>query len=163
STNRPFAVPGDFVELDVRQTLCDGASTGFPLTPADYVVTLVFTPPANGPRRAVVLTTSPCASLATQLNACGAAAKGGVSCRQVTQAGSPTALDVVSRPDGNHLLFRFPDPDDLAPAGTTTLAGPVTIAVTAATDTSLPCDLATTPCAAKQGVLACVDDLYDAD
>jgi len=40
STDRPFAAPGDFVELDVRQTLCDVASADFGALADDHVVTL---------------------------------------------------------------------------------------------------------------------------
>jgi hypothetical protein len=40
----PFAAPGDFVDLSVRATLCDGTSAGFTAIPGDHVVTLVFSP-----------------------------------------------------------------------------------------------------------------------
>src|SRR6185436_16434308 len=59
SLDRPFAAPGDFVELHVRQTLCDQASPGLPVSVDDVIVTLVFEP-ITGPKRVVVLTTQPC-------------------------------------------------------------------------------------------------------
>ena len=69
SVNRPFAAPGDFVELSVRTAVCDVGASGFSADPADHVVTLVYEPLANGTRRAVVLTTEPCANLAGELAA----------------------------------------------------------------------------------------------
>src|SRR5690349_13736161 len=42
---RPFAAPGETVELRIREAICDGASPGFSATPANHVVTVVFTPP----------------------------------------------------------------------------------------------------------------------
>src|SRR5882724_7997636 len=77
SVDRPYAAPGDLVDLDVRSTLCDGTSTGFTAAPGNHVVTLVFEPLGNGTRRAVVLTTAPCGDLATELTNCGTFAKGG--------------------------------------------------------------------------------------
>jgi hypothetical protein len=93
-----FAAPGDFVQLDVRETLCDATSAGFTAVLDDHVVMLVFSPLANGPRRAVVLTTSPCAGLTSELATCGSFAKGGVSCVQVNEPGDPVTLNVVGRP-----------------------------------------------------------------
>src|SRR5262249_8556469 len=62
------------------------------------------------------------------------------------------------------LAFRFPDTDALVgtPTDRRTLTGPATLAVTAVAD-PLPCDLATSSCSGKSGLLACVDDLYEAD
>src|SRR5262245_12856035 len=65
ATDRPYATPGDFVELSVRPMVCDAASPGFSSNPDDYVVTLIFQPPSNGPRRVVVVTTDDCNSLTT--------------------------------------------------------------------------------------------------
>src|SRR5947199_240404 len=55
TTDRPYASPGQIVELRVRPALCDGISSGFvstipPPIPAPYDVTIVFTPPEGGPR-----------------------------------------------------------------------------------------------------------------
>ena len=53
TVNRPFAGPGDFVELGLNP-LCHAAEPRFSTDhPEDYVVTVVFTPPNDGPRNAV--------------------------------------------------------------------------------------------------------------
>jgi hypothetical protein len=85
---------------------------------------------------------------------------GNVACVQATE----NDLAIVTRNGIPRLSFRFPDTDAIfPPAGDSrTLAGPATIAVTAA-GAPLPCGLATSTCAATTGVLACVDDIYDAD
>jgi hypothetical protein len=70
SANRPFAGPGEWVELRVRPPICDGTSTGFVDLDGDggasddYVATVLFVPPplATGPANAVVLAES-CAGL----------------------------------------------------------------------------------------------------
>ena len=77
-------------------------------------------------------------------------------------------MSIVERPAGRRLSFRFPDPGvALASAGVTSLAGPVSIAITnsaAAMDVvPLPCGLAAGPCSAQSGLIACVDDLYARD
>ena len=53
TTNRPFAAPGESVELSLRS--CDTGSPGFSANAGDQVVTVVFTPAAGGPRNVVVL------------------------------------------------------------------------------------------------------------
>src|SRR5207244_3677864 len=74
ATNRPFAAPGDFVELRVDPSNCDAASLGFPADPLQQVVTVVFTPAGATSRQLVVLagscTTNP---VKAQLSACQAA------------------------------------------------------------------------------------------
>jgi hypothetical protein len=162
SVDRPFAAPGDFVELDVRTTppLCDGASTkpnGFDGVASDYVVTLLFTPLGGGPDRAVVLATN-CA--AAGLGAC----KSDVSCIQVNKPGDPVGLEMVTRLDGKHLRFRFPNTKGLIKNDDHTLAGPVTIAVTRVSPADpLPCTLVSRSCANQSGLVACIDDLFAAD
>src|SRR5262245_26506411 len=56
ATNKPYAAPGDFVEVGVRPTLCDTASPGLLPQAADHDVTIVFTQPGSGNRRVVFLT-----------------------------------------------------------------------------------------------------------
>jgi Tol biopolymer transport system component len=168
ATDRPFATPGNFVELSVRPMVCDTLSPGFGIDPDDYVVTLVFEPPNNGPRRVVVLTTDSCGSPATdaKLDACGLEPSvASVTCMQVSSSTAPIGLTVVQRQGENRLAFRFPDTDALfTPDGDDrTLSGPVSIAVSNVADATLPCGLATTSCAAQAGLVACVDDLYTAD
>jgi hypothetical protein len=162
--DRPFAAPNEFLQLSVDTALCDVASAGFAPTAAEHVVTVVFTPPANGPRRVVVLAAGDCAAnpLRKKLDTCAATA-GVASVTCVTAA----ADDLTFTGTPPRLSFRFPDTDAvLAPAGDAhTLTGPATIAVTRATD-PLPCALATTRCAAATavpGLVACLDDLFTAD
>jgi hypothetical protein len=168
--DRPFAGPGDFVELHVRPTICDGASPGLGTDPTNLVVTLLFTP-TNGPKRAVVLTTQSCAdvSLAPKLAACGATpgmSAGGVTCIQVNQGTTDTAI--ITRADGiPRLRFRFPNTDTiLGPGGTDrTLSGPAGIAVTT-TSQDLPCGLVNATCttqAGPLGLVACVDQIFAQD
>ncbi len=167
--DRPYAAPGDFVDVNVRPSLCDGTSPGVGSFPSDQEVTLLFTP-SDGPRRVVVLTTAPCASLAGRLTTCEdtpGIASGGVACVQVNQPGDPIGVGVPVVDGVSHLRFRFPDTDALLPpAGDRRgFTGPVTIAVTTA-GAALPCGLATSTCensARALGLVACVDDLYDAD
>jgi hypothetical protein len=160
--DRPFAAPGDFVTLRLHPG-CDAASAGFAASAAEHVVTVVFTPP-QGPRHVVYLAAD-CAALEAARQRCTdrhhdvAAA----TCVQANQLGD---LEVRER-DGTRLLsFRFPDTDTLVdqPKVDHTLSGPATIAVTAATDPDpLPCDLASAPCAGRDGLLACVDTLFALD
>src|SRR5262249_41884459 len=65
ATNRPFAGPGDFVEVAVDPTRCDAASPGFGADGSDHVVTIVFTP-SGGQARVVFLTAAACTSGATK-------------------------------------------------------------------------------------------------
>jgi hypothetical protein len=142
--DRPFAGPGDFVELHVRPTICDRSSPGIGADPSNLVVTLLFTP-STGPRRAVVLTTQSCtdAALVQKLNACASTpgmGAGGVACVQVNQSG-PFDADIVTRNDSiPRFRFRFPDTDAiLGPDGDDrTLAGPATIAVSDAESSRSP-------------------------
>ena len=167
--DRPYAAPGDFVDVHVRQQLCDETSAGISFDPTQSEVTLLFTPPGED-ARAVVLTTAACAGLTARLDACEDApgmAKGGVTCIQVNQPGNPIGLTAPFVNGSTHLRFRFPDTDALlAPAGDRRgFTGPATIAVSPA-GAALPCGLATAKCSAqagKLGLLACVDALYDAD
>jgi len=166
-TDRPYASPGDFVSIAVEPGVCDATSLGFVDRPGgttradDYVVTLLFTPPA-GPRTGVVLATN-CAAVGPKLAACAAAIGGSVSCIPANLPGGPVDLQVV---DTLHVSFRFPNTDDLAPplADLGTLSGPVKIVVSPADAPVLPCQLATQPCSSvTSGLSACIDDLYRTD
>ena len=111
SLDRPFAGPGDFVELHVRPTICDQASPGLPASVDDLVVTLLFEP-ISGPKRVVVLTTQACdaADVAQQLATCdGTPGVTAVSCVQMNVAG-PTDMDIIERDGIPRLRFRFPTP-----------------------------------------------------
>jgi len=165
ATDRPYASPNDFVQIALQPGICDARTLGFRTLSAnaadDYVVTLLFTPPA-GPRNAVVLATN-CAALSSKLATCNASLGGGTAtCQTVNAAGQPIGLDVV---DALHLSFRFPDTDSLVgtPTDLRTLAGPAKIAVTPIW-ANLPCDLASVRCADSNDPLsACIDELYAPD
>src|SRR5262245_13597410 len=55
AANRPFAAPGESVELRLRP--CDTASSGFLPNGSDHVVTIAFKPPGGGTTRLVALST----------------------------------------------------------------------------------------------------------
>ncbi|MCC6765147.1 MAG: PD40 domain-containing protein [Deltaproteobacteria bacterium] len=167
--DRPYAGPGDFVELHVRPGVCDQASAGLPQSVDDLVVTLVFEP-LSGPKRVVVLTTDACDApgVAARLGTCDAApGVASVACVQMNAAG-PTDMAIVERDGIPRLRFRFPNTDlflDGSPDDRT-LAGPATIAVSPKSASTFPCGLAATTCeadAASLGLVACVDDLYARD
>jgi hypothetical protein len=151
STNRPFASPGEFVEVRLRPHVCDAASPGFTSTdPADYAVTIVFTPPNGGDRNIVVVATD-CAGIA----ACTPATS------PCCETAGPDDLALVTRGTETRLQFRFPDTDLLVDGASDgrTLAGPAAIAVTARSEAPAS-GLATSPCASQTGLIACIDQLY---
>jgi Tol biopolymer transport system component len=158
TVDRPFASPGQIVELRVRPAVCDAASLGFSASAPDpgaaYAVTVVFTPPGSGPRNVVVL-----ARDCTAIGTCAAA--GSTTCLTA----GPTDLNVVAKDGENRLQFRFPDTGALGLVDSQmahTLTGPATLAVTART-APLPCGLVTGTCTGQTGLVACVDDLFAAD
>jgi len=156
AANRPFAAPGERLELRLRT--CD-TSSGFLANGTDHVVTLAFKP-ASGVNRVVVLAAN-CG--AVDLTPC-SSAPGVVSatCVQVTASELQTRLSVDQ--GDRRFSFSFPDTDAiLAPDGDdATLSGAVAIGVTAV-GAPLACGLATGTCAGQGGVLACVDQLYAND
>ncbi|MBY0277560.1 hypothetical protein K2Z84_19680 [Candidatus Binatia bacterium] len=156
ATNRPFAAPGE--QLELRRRYCD-AGSGFLPDADDHVVTFAFKPSPGAVR--IVVLAADCAKV--KLAAC-SSAPGVLSatCRQATPGDLQLRTDVDL--GDRRLVVRFPDTDDvLAPAGDdATLAGPVAIAVTEAR-TAPACGLATGSCAAQSGVIACVDELYAND
>ena len=158
STNRPFAAPGESLELALRP--CDTTSPGFTANAADHVVTVLFTPP-QGPHNVVVLA-GDCASLESARQSC--AARPDVdtaTCVQVNPGSDPQSLAIVVRDGVRHLSFRFPDTDALlSPAGDgRPFSGPATVAVTRQGD-PLPCALSSAPCSGQAGLVACVDDFF---
>src|SRR5258706_13301363 len=102
SADRPFAGPGDFVELRVRETVCDGASAGLQATAGAHTVTLVFTPPAGGPRNVLVLSTN-CPAIEPDRAAC-ESSPGVASAVCVPVSGSDLAL--VERENETRLQVR---------------------------------------------------------
>ena len=170
AADRPFATPGDIVEVSLQPGICDAETTAFVEQPGgatradDYRVTLVFTP-QQGAKSAVVLATD-CSQLAPgspAVNACNAQLAGGTTtCIQANTPGNPNALSVA---DALHLAFRFPDTDALVGSASDdrTLAGPVKIAVTPS-NAGLPCEVATQRCAdVLAGKAACIDEIYAQD
>jgi hypothetical protein len=167
AANRPYAAPGDIVTLSVDPTRCDVTSAGLPtLNAADYIVTVVFTPPNNGQRHVVYLMPGPpgtCAAETSRIQACEGAPKvASVTCMEVA-----SGVDVFDRDFVRYLAFRFPDTDTLyqLPNDDRTLSGPVAIAVTPSTaGAPLPCSLASTPCSTPpSGAMICVDALFNTD
>ncbi|HUO38143.1 MAG TPA: hypothetical protein VMU34_10005, partial [Mycobacterium sp.] len=162
ATNRPFAAPGESVEVRLRP--CDVGSAGIAATATGNVVTVVFTPTNGGAaRHAVVLTAAAdCAAITPLLAACTAqlGAGGSATCVSAPSSG----VQVVDRADGRSLRFSFPDTDSLigTPTDGVTLAGPVKLAVSAS-GAALPCGLATQPCTAQGGLVACIDSYYAND
>jgi Tol biopolymer transport system component len=165
TATRPYARPGDWVTIKLDKAdppACHAASPGFVEPQENYVVTVVYTPPAGGPQSAIVLKDD-CAGFmdSPEEDACeqqlGAAR---VSCQSPTTVGS----QIVQLIDATTLRFRFPDSDEHLLPNNDDLGftGPATIAVTLATD-PLPCGLATTTCAGQNGLVACLDRLFTED
>ncbi|MBY0276359.1 hypothetical protein K2Z84_13520 [Candidatus Binatia bacterium] len=155
ATNRPFAAPGELLEMRLRP--CDVSSPGFLATGDDQVVTVVFKAP-GGTSRVVVLATD---CLGVDTASC--AATSGVAsavCHATPQLATFSDVDLGDR----RLRFPFPATDaEFAPGGDgRTLSGPTAIAVTPKA-APLPCQLATQACSAQSGLLACVDELYAND
>src|SRR5258705_5813775 len=55
ATNRPFAAPGDLVQVGVDPAGCDPGSPGLLGDPLQEAVTIVYTPSGTAKRHAVVL------------------------------------------------------------------------------------------------------------
>ncbi len=181
ATNRPFAAPGERLEVTLRD--CDAGTVGLTADAADHLVTIVFQPP-TGPRNAVVLTSAAnCSALKKPLATCAAQLTGGGTATCIAAANS--GLAIVEHNGERFLSFRFPDTRSTCSGGSnagkrctqpsdcsdgtcvagdedSTLAGPAAIAVTAPGD-PLPCGLAASPCTSHGGLRACVDDFYAND
>jgi hypothetical protein len=168
SIDRPYAIPNDEgqqLAIELEPGGCDGASPGFlnvSGTPEnDYFVTVLFEPPGDAPRHAVVLTTLANRELcdARLAAAAGTLSPGTASCRVVAAGTQELTFSSATR-----LQFRFPDTDsDLAPDGDDrSFTGPATIAVTSIGD-ALPFFLAGARCADTPGLIACIDELYEPD
>jgi len=156
AANRPFAAPGETVELKLRS--CDSDSAGFLPSGDDQVATLLFEPPAGGLVRVVVVAND-CTGVDTPTCVANPAVESAVCLPNGVLA---TRTDVD---DGDlRLIVKMPDTDTLSGGATDdrTLTGPVTIAVTPKVD-PLPCGLAATTCADHTGLLACVDEIFTDD
>jgi len=189
SLSRPYASPGDTVEIALDGSCDTGGSFVDPGPTQDNLVTVVFTPP-RGPASAVVITPDPTACTAAA-NACQLELGGTAVCasgsavtvtEEETCVGGPVAgrsctasaecgAGGVCTPTGRRprLYFGFPNTDAQVDAASDlrTLTGPARIAVTSIDPSNpspaTPCaELAADPCrtASFAGRLACVDELY---
>lgn len=170
SIDRPFAAPGEWLELSPDSCLGRREIVKPNDRLEDLVVSVVFQPDRPSATRFVALTSDDCESSAMQarLDVCrdalhtdGAPATPNerVQCRSL-RTGGVADLDRPARAPGN-LRVRFPDTDDMLGGGADdlTLAGPAVVAVTRRGD-ALPCELITRPCAPRDGLLACVGRLH---
>jgi len=154
ATNRPFAAPGERVELKLRS--CDDASTGFLADPDTMAVTLVFEPPAGGPTT-VVAVANDCSGIDTATCLADPSVDAATCIGGIGAIATRTDVD-----DGDlRLLLTMPDTDALFAGATDylTLSGPLTIAVHAKSD-PLACGLASATCASEPGLLACVGEIF---
>jgi Tol biopolymer transport system component len=166
SPDRPFAGPGDLVELRVRPEpeLCAGDSKGFSATATDAVVTLVFTPSNGGPRNVVIF-----AADCTSIGDCALAGANNTVCLPMNQKGKLADVQVVDREGERRLLVRFPDTAALPAFAPDGLSGPVRIAVKDkrfATTNLAACELVSQSCTSvgpEPTRVACVDDLFVMD
>ena len=161
TVDRPFAGPGDWVELGADRC---AQRDGFAEPAQTFVVLTFFVPPSGEPPTAVVLTPDDCAdpAIEAQLVSCRAALPVGGSavCQHLRTTGPLIDIEKPeTRPTA--LRFRFPDTDDQlgAPDDDLTLTGPAIIAVVQRGE-ALPCGLPATGCSMAGGLLACVDRLF---
>lgn len=160
SSSRPFAKPGDELEIQLDGACNGTASPGFSGLSSDQVVSIIFTPP-DGPRNVVVLAAD-CGAIERSRSACEARAD--VASARCLSVESDGTIPGLQRVDQRTLRFRFPDTDKLVAEDEDDLgfSGPATIAVTQV-GFDLPCELASESCSARAGLLACIDRLFAAD
>src|SRR5262245_54097351 len=202
SVNRPYAIPNDDGEeilVRVRPGVCDTHSAGFVALPGgvdpedDYFVTVLFEPPRNAPRNAVVIGSAANRSLCAARVAEAMPLPSGVvaTCAEVVPERSDLSIrrecvggsssgkrctDASECPGEGAacqpalLRFRFPDTDALLsdPADPATRYDDRTLTgptTIAVTPVSapLPFGLAAARCADTPGLVACVDELYARD
>lgn len=155
SVDRPFAGPGEVLRLRLSET-CEADGPAFGTDADALVATFVFTPWAGA--RNLVVSAADCSTLDERLARC--RQRDDVAAAVCVSAGGRD-VSVDSNGDGARLELRVPDTDALLPpAGDGRgFTGPAAIAVGGAGD-ELPCDLAARPCREKDGLIACVDELY---
>ncbi|HVM95854.1 MAG TPA: hypothetical protein VMT89_05665 [Candidatus Acidoferrales bacterium] len=162
SADRPFAGPGDVVQLRLLPG-CDDGAAPLAANADDHVVSIVFTPP-NGARHMVVLAAD-CGALESERERCSRqTGVAGAVCLPTNGTTGPPTVEVLDANGERRLRFRFPDTDALLQAldDDRTLAGPVTIAVTTRSQ-PLPCELTTSACRQDASQLVCIDSLFAAD
>ncbi len=155
AVNRPYAAPGETMELRLRA--CDVDTAGFEATGADHVASFLFKPTGGGANHMVVVAAD-CLSVDTAT----CAADPGIDA--VTCIEAPAALNSrTDIDDGDlRLVVTMPDTDALFAGASddNTLAGPMALAVTAA-GAPLPCGLGAGTCASQAaGTIACIDELF---
>ncbi len=158
SANRPYASPGETVDLRVRP--CDRDSIGLGRTADDHVVTILSRPAGRAPH-ATILTVQACSLAAVtacedELRTVDSAAT--VSCVEGASAG----IEVVGEGPDRRLRFRFPDTAAQAGPASGGLAGPASIAVSSA-DGPLPCGQVASGCDAATGLRFCIDQFFEND
>ena len=168
ATNRPFAGPGETLEIAVVSNGCDARSAGVSSREAaSYVATYVFKPKVGAPAQVVVVTQD-CASRSAALDACrNSKDVGNVTCRPLAGEGAVRNIELLERKGIPVFSLRFPDTDAFVeqPHDGRTLTGPVAVALTSAAD-PLPCGLAASACAALpdgERLVACVDEMHVSD
>lgn len=159
AVDRPFAGPGDWVEMS--STNC---TAGTPLAgaPTDFVITLSFQPPSGAaPSVLVLVPDGDCegSEAIASLAQCRAAlpATAAVHCRPLRATGSGAEIELPPGRPG-HLRFRFPDTSDLQNGDPDdTFTGPVRIGITARGTTA--CSIATDGCNPRAEFRICIDTL----
>ncbi|MFP6665536.1 MAG: hypothetical protein VCC00_15190 [Deltaproteobacteria bacterium] len=147
SANRPWAAPGESLELRHRSCDAQGAVPA-PLGSAN-VVTIAYLEPGATGASLVVLTDSCDAAFAAEVASC-TASKG-------VAAALCAETDSLMNAGASSLRFAFPDA--VALFGGAGLAGATRIAVTRRGD-AVPCDLARRSCDEIAGVDICVGALF---
>lgn len=161
ATNRPFASPGTWVDIE-SGSAC--RPTQLDADPRNVEVVVVFHGVGDVDPVAVVLSPS-CADFAQRIEPCGTAGAARTKCRVVSSVETSSNFGVLARTvDGQRRLsFRFPDTDDLLGSSDddVTLAGPVSILVQrAGSAPSCAFMTARTPScesADPDAMLACID------
>ena len=172
SLNRPYASPGDFLELRVRGEVCDGASPGLSTGSAPGLedrITIVFTPPDGAPTIVVLAEDCTFFDAAAEASCRSDSGHGSASATCMELSASDVRVSAPPVPGETAVDFRFPDTDALLDglADGRTLAGPAKIVVSNSA-VAPPCQLAAagTRCADAldtPGLIACVDELYAAE
>lgn len=148
TTNRPFAAPGETLEL--RRRACDTAGRAPSAIVGQNLVTIAFLDAVASGGSLVVVADDCDAALATSVDAC--------TLEKGVDAAACVATDELEvLGDGS---LRFPFPATAALFGGEGLAGPARIAVTRRGD-ALPCALAQRDCHEVSGADICIGEFYE--
>ena len=158
TTNRPFAGPGEHLEIEVGSV-------------ADYFVSVVYKPGVTTATHHVLVTdvdTIGCSTLCTTppagtgydfsctVDLVTAPVAGATRCVELDNSG----LEIVTRAGTPFVSFKFPEPENSG-LFAAAVAGPVAVAVTTPA-AALP-DLSVSDCASASGTVACVDSISGDD